>query len=215
MEPGQRLLLPPAGGRRDAGAGGRVRARHRRAAVLDEVGAPGRSSTFLARSRRADVVLRQRGRAVHRGVRRSRARSAVLWDDLLRSPSVRGSRRSRPRRLRYGVQVNSLGLTEAQPENNVPGSCSRPSGSRCAATRVRGPCSYPRGTRRWAAAAVGPAVVAAHPAGAGPRDRPAAVCRHLRGVARHGGPRRRAALRRPRRDGARGRAGGAVEAVPT
>ena len=23
------------------------------------------------------------------------------------------------RRLRYGVQVNSLGLTEAQPENNV------------------------------------------------------------------------------------------------
>src|ERR1700741_3977566 len=24
------------------------------------------------------------------------------------------------RRFRYGVQVNSLGLTEAQPENNVP-----------------------------------------------------------------------------------------------
>src|SRR6202030_1776403 len=24
------------------------------------------------------------------------------------------------RRMRYGVQVNSLGLTEAQPENNVP-----------------------------------------------------------------------------------------------
>ncbi len=29
------------------------------------------------------------------------------------------------KRMRYGVQVNSLGLTEVQPENNVLGSCSR------------------------------------------------------------------------------------------
>ena len=40
-----------------------------------------------------------------------------LWDEL--SPSGTASRTRRQRRFRYGVQVNSLGLTEAQPENNV------------------------------------------------------------------------------------------------
>jgi ethylmalonyl-CoA mutase len=40
-----------------------------------------------------------------------------LWDELGR---VRyGVQDERHRRFRYGVQVNSLGLTEAQPENNV------------------------------------------------------------------------------------------------
>ncbi|MGH2914865.1 MAG: methylmalonyl-CoA mutase family protein [Solirubrobacteraceae bacterium] len=42
---------------------------------------------------------------------------ALLWDELGR---VRyGVSDERQRRFRYGVQVNSLGLTEAQPENNV------------------------------------------------------------------------------------------------
>jgi (2R)-ethylmalonyl-CoA mutase len=42
---------------------------------------------------------------------------AELWDELGR---VRyGVQDERHRRFRYGVQVNSLGLTEAQPENNV------------------------------------------------------------------------------------------------
>jgi (2R)-ethylmalonyl-CoA mutase len=40
-----------------------------------------------------------------------------LWDDLTRERY--GVEDARLRRLRYGVQVNSLGLTEAQPENNV------------------------------------------------------------------------------------------------
>ncbi len=40
-----------------------------------------------------------------------------LWDDLLRERY--GVQDPRHRRFRYGVQVNSLGLTEAQPENNV------------------------------------------------------------------------------------------------
>jgi ethylmalonyl-CoA mutase len=42
---------------------------------------------------------------------------ALLWDDLGRDRY--GVEDERHRRLRYGVQVNSLGLTEAQPENNV------------------------------------------------------------------------------------------------
>jgi (2R)-ethylmalonyl-CoA mutase len=42
---------------------------------------------------------------------------AVLWDELGRERY--GVEDDKHRRLRYGVQVNSLGLTEAQPENNV------------------------------------------------------------------------------------------------
>jgi ethylmalonyl-CoA mutase len=40
-----------------------------------------------------------------------------LWDEIARERY--GVEDPRKRRLRYGVQVNSLGLTEAQPENNV------------------------------------------------------------------------------------------------
>ena len=42
---------------------------------------------------------------------------AILWDELGRDRY--GVEDEKHRRLRYGVQVNSLGLTEAQPENNV------------------------------------------------------------------------------------------------
>jgi (2R)-ethylmalonyl-CoA mutase len=40
-----------------------------------------------------------------------------LWDQITRERY--GVEDSKLRRFRYGVQVNSLGLTEAQPENNV------------------------------------------------------------------------------------------------
>ena len=40
-----------------------------------------------------------------------------LWDEICRSRY--GVERKELRRFRYGVQVNSLGLTEQQPENNV------------------------------------------------------------------------------------------------
>ncbi len=40
-----------------------------------------------------------------------------LWDELTRERY--GVQDAKQRRFRYGVQVNSLGLTEAQPENNV------------------------------------------------------------------------------------------------
>jgi (2R)-ethylmalonyl-CoA mutase len=40
-----------------------------------------------------------------------------LWDEITRDRY--GVQDPKQRRLRYGVQVNSLGLTEAQPENNV------------------------------------------------------------------------------------------------
>jgi (2R)-ethylmalonyl-CoA mutase len=40
-----------------------------------------------------------------------------LWDEICRDRY--GVEDERYRRFRYGVQVNSLGLTEQQPENNV------------------------------------------------------------------------------------------------
>jgi ethylmalonyl-CoA mutase len=42
----------------------------------------------------------------------------ALWDEITRERY--GVTDAKQRRFRYGVQVNSLGLTEAQPENNVP-----------------------------------------------------------------------------------------------
>ncbi|MFQ5774099.1 MAG: methylmalonyl-CoA mutase family protein, partial [Kiloniellaceae bacterium] len=42
---------------------------------------------------------------------------AALWDDICRTRY--GVAEEKLRRFRYGVQVNSLGLTERQPENNV------------------------------------------------------------------------------------------------
>jgi (2R)-ethylmalonyl-CoA mutase len=42
---------------------------------------------------------------------------AELWDEVCRERY--GVEEEKYRRLRYGVQVNSLGLTEQQPENNV------------------------------------------------------------------------------------------------
>ena len=41
----------------------------------------------------------------------------ALWDEITRERY--GVQDPKMRRFRYGVQVNSLGLTEAQPENNV------------------------------------------------------------------------------------------------
>ena len=78
VEPDQRLLVPPAGGRRDAGRGGRVRARHRdrRARRGARVG-PGERRR-VPRGRRAHLVLRERGHPLRRGdVQAARVRRAV------------------------------------------------------------------------------------------------------------------------------------------
>ena len=125
-----------------------------------------------------------------------------LWEQLGRERY--GVTDPKQLRFRYGVQVNSLGLTEAQPENNVQRivlealAVTLGRNARARALQLPG---LERGARP--AAPVGPAVVAAHPAGARLRDRPARVRRHLRGLARDGGARRRARRGRPGRDGAR------------
>src|SRR5262249_53996596 len=86
-------------------------------AVLDAV----RDSGQVPAARMGDVV----GRIsffVNSGVRfveeMCKMRAFVeLWDELTRDRY--GVTDPKQRRFRYGVQVNSLGLTEAQPENNI------------------------------------------------------------------------------------------------
>ena len=86
-------------------------------AVLDAVQASGQ----VPPDRFGDVVARI-SFFVNAGVRfveeMCKMRAFVeLWDELTRERY--GVTDPRQRRFRYGVQVNSLGLTEAQPENNV------------------------------------------------------------------------------------------------
>ncbi len=86
-------------------------------AVLDTV----RQSGQVPEHRMGDVVARV-SFFVNAGVRfveemcKMRA-FGVLWEELTRERYQVGDPAAR--RLRYGVQVNSLGLTEPQPENNV------------------------------------------------------------------------------------------------
>ncbi|GAB3152506.1 protein meaA [Micromonospora sonneratiae] len=86
-------------------------------AVLDAV----RDSGQVPADRLGDVV-RRISFFVNSGVRfieeMAKLRAfATLWDEIVQSRY--GVTDPRDRRFRYGVQVNSLGLTEAQPENNV------------------------------------------------------------------------------------------------
>ncbi|ONF68001.1 protein meaA [Amycolatopsis keratiniphila] len=86
-------------------------------AVLDAV----RDSGQVEQADMAKVVARI-SFFVNAGVRfveeMSKMRAfTALWDEITRDRY--GVTDPKARRLRYGVQVNSLGLTEAQPENNV------------------------------------------------------------------------------------------------
>ena len=133
-----------------------------------------------------------------------------LWEEIGRSRY--GVDDDRFLRFRYGVQVNSLGLTEAQPENNIIRIVLEALGVTIGPLGA-GPRAAAAGVERGAgaAAAVGPAVVAAHPADPGLRDRPARLPGHLRGVAGDGRARRRARLEGAREEMAavaeRGRSG--------
>ncbi len=86
-------------------------------AILDSV----RDSGQVPQEKMGDVVARI-SFFVNAGVRfveeMCKMRAFVeLWDRITQERY--GVENPKHRRLRYGVQVNSLGLTEAQPENNV------------------------------------------------------------------------------------------------
>ena len=67
VEPDQHLQLPPAGGRGDAGPGDRLRDVHRDRRAGRGVRLRAGARGAQRRGRRADLLLRQRGRAVRRG----------------------------------------------------------------------------------------------------------------------------------------------------
>ena len=184
---------------RDADPGARLRAVHgdrgaRRGQGLG-TGLRGR----LRQGRRPDLLLRQRRRAVHRGdLQDARVRAAVGRDHprALR----RDRREDAPLPLRRPGQL-------ARADRGAAGEQRAADRARDARRHAEQERPRPRRTaarvERGArpAASLGPAVVAATPAGAGLRVRPAGVRRHLRGLDRdrgQGGPARRG---RPRRDG--------------
>ena len=116
MESDECVLLSPPRGRRDAGAGVAF-ALATAIGVLDAVKASGQ----CAPEEFGEVV----GRIsffVNAGLRfvtevcKLRA-FTELWDEITRERY--GVTDAKQRLFRYGVQVNSLGLTEQQPENNV------------------------------------------------------------------------------------------------
>ncbi len=109
--------VPPAGGRRDAGAGDRLRAGHRdrRARRRARLG-PGRAEDGSRRWSASISFFVNAGIRFVEEICKMRA-FTELWDRIGRERY--GVTDAKARRFRYGVQVNSLGLTEAQPENNV------------------------------------------------------------------------------------------------
>jgi (2R)-ethylmalonyl-CoA mutase len=114
MEPDECVFLSPAGGRRDARAGTRLCAGHGHGGARRI--APPRAGRGFPR------LVGRISFFVNAGIRfvtemcKMRA-FAELWDEICRDRY--GVEDPKYRRFRYGVQVNSLGLTEQQPENNV------------------------------------------------------------------------------------------------
>ena len=117
VESDQRVLLSPAGGGRDAGAGAGIRAGHRAGRARCGEGRPARwrrrtSAPWSGASRSSSMPV---SGSSPRSARCARSASCGT-----RSTAERyGVTDPKHRLFRYGVQVNSLGLTEPQPENNV------------------------------------------------------------------------------------------------
>ena len=192
VEPDQHLQLPPAGGGGHAGAGDRLRALHRDRRAR-------RAPASACRRRRFPRVFGRISFFVNAGIRFIEEHAKLramgrLWEELGRERY--GVTDEKFLRIRYGVQVNSLG-----PDRGAAGEQRDPDRARGARRhagprrpRPRAPAAgLERGARP--AAPVGPAVVAADPADPGLRDRPARLPRHLRGLEGDGRPGRRARSR--------------------
>ena len=185
VEPDQRVQLPPAGGRGHAGAGDRLHAGHghRCARRRPRVGQGRRLGD--PRRRRAHLVLRQLERPLRRGDVQDAGLHAVVGPHLPRA--LRGGRpQAASLPLRRPGQLARPDRAAAREQRAAD--CAR--ATRCDAVEGRtGSGVAAAGVERGAGPAppLGPAVVAAHAAGAGLRDRPARVRRHLRGLARRRG----------------------------
>ena len=170
MESDERVLLSPAGGRRDAGAGARLRARHRHRRARRGQGVGPMRAGGIRRSGRAHLVLRQcRAALRHRNLQAARLHRIVGRDH------PRALRRHR--RQAAAVPLWRAGQL-ARPDRAAAGKQRRAHSDRDARRHVvekrararRAAAGLERGARP--AAAVGPAMVAAHAADPRLRDRP-------------------------------------------
>ena len=165
-------------------------------AVLDEVRERVAAGPH-GRGLRPDLVLRQRRRALRRGAREA-ARDGASCGTSSAASATASDEPKPPLPLRRAGQLARADRVPAGEQRAADRARGARGHARPQRPRPRDPApGLERGARP--AAPVGPAVVAAHPAGARLRDRPARVPGHLRGLEGDGRPRRRAARGRPRR----------------
>ena len=163
VEPDQHLLLPPAGGGRDASAGDRLRDEQRDRGARRRPRAACRRRAH-GRGVRPHLVLRQRRRALRRGAREAArdghpvggARTRALRGDRAQAPAVSLRRAGQLARADRGPAGEQRAADRAGGAGGH--ARARRAGARDPAARVE------RGA--GTAAPVGSAVVAAHPAGA-------------------------------------------------
>ena len=198
MEPDQRLLLPPAGGRRDPGPGDRLRALHRdRGSRRGQGARPGRRRG-LPQGLRPHLLLRQRRRPLHRGARQAARHGPALGGDRPQ-PLRRQRAEVPPPPLRRPGQLPRADRVPAREQRAPHRARGAGRDARPRRPRPRDPAAgLERGARP--APALGPAVEPAYPADPRQRDRPARLPRHLRGLEGDGRPGRRARRGRRRRD---------------
>ena len=206
VEPDQRLQLPPAGGGRHAGAGDRLRAGHghRRARRRARLGQDRRGRA--ARRGRPHQLLRQLQRPLRGGDLQNARLHPAVGPHLPRALRRRGPEAA-PVPLRRAGQLPRADRAAAGEQR----AADRARDARRDAVEERpGPGHAAAGLERGVgpAAAVGPAVVAPHSAGAGVRVGPARVRRHLRGLQGDRGQDGRAGRGGLGRAGRRGGAGG-------
>ena len=148
VEPDERVQLPPAGGRRDAGAGDRLRAGHRdRRARRGARVRPGRRRALPA-GVRLDLVLRERRHPLRRGGLQAAGASPSC------GTASASSATASPIRRRAGsataCRSTRSGSPRPSPRTTCSASCSRCSRSRCRSGPGPGRSSCRRGTRRSA-----------------------------------------------------------------
>ena len=182
VEPDQRLLLPPAGGGGDAGAGTGLRAGQRRSPCSTRCKASGQvpADDFPQVVGPHQLLLQRRHPLHHRAVQDAGVQRSVGRD--LPAALRRRGPEAAALPLRRAGQLAGADRAAAGEQRlpHPPGDA----GGRAVEGRAR-PRRAAAGVERGAgpAAAVGPAVVAAPAADRRLRDRPARLRRHLRRLA--------------------------------
>ena len=174
VEPDQRLQLPPAGGRGDAGAGARVRAARRRSRCSTPCSDAGQVKPERDGRRWSGASRSSSTRASASSTRCARcARSRALWDQHHRaSATACTDAELAPLPLRRAGQLARPDRAAAREQHHPHRARDAGGHAQQERARARHPAAgLERGARP--AAAVGPAVVAARAADPGVRERPA------------------------------------------